>query len=293
MEEKERFKELIDEIHSLPEPNYEVDFDSRKQKRIHDNLMNFSRSHGKKKRKKMIMKRMTAGFAGVVACLIFTIVTLSIADNDKNNASDLDSQNRKEMEEFANDNEDVKDSEQIRTDQPERQDTTVNFEEKQYQEIVEIYHNYQPVTEGTEVDYIDEEFGVIYYNNGISIVKEVKQIAHWPVDEKGNRITPSKDQILAAIKGNIGALRDKNNLNMEAPFSTEYQTNIDHKIDELYRLKSYSDSYKPIVEWMNSTISYFEESKRLLSDNPENAKASYKKGLNNIKEFMRVLEELE
>ncbi len=271
MQENERFKELIDEIKSLPTPS----INNKNQKLMHDHLMNIAGKNENNKPKQILRKKITTGIAGITTLLLFTIIILSLTDQEMNNASDTDSNAREGNEEVVN--------------EYEEQETIVDFKEEQYQEIVEIYQNYEPPMEGEEVDYIDEEYGVIYYNNGISIVQDTKSIAHWPVDKEGESINPTSDQTLAAIKGDIEELKDKP-IGTKEPFGIDYPNDINHKLDVLNRLKNYNHPYEPIMNWMTSTIGYFEKAKHLLNDEREEAILFYENGMNNISKFVSALE---
>lgn len=280
MKDNERFKKLIDEIRSFPEPNYEKDFNKEKQEKIHTNLMKIAIKHERKKQKRVIVKKIMVGFGGLAAILLATVMYLSM-DEINRNTSDTGRQIKEENQEV------IKDSEEEGV-QPE-EETTISFDESHYKKIEEIYDNYELVTEGEGVDYIDNEYGVIYYIDGISIVQESKSIAHWPLDDNLKPITPESYQTLGAIKGSIEELGSKS-LSTVGTHEVDYEADIEHKLEVLNRIKDYAgNSYEPLVDWLNSTISYFEEANSLLDNQPEVAQALHREGMNNIRKFMESL----
>ncbi|MRG88324.1 DUF4871 domain-containing protein [Salinibacillus xinjiangensis] len=82
MRENEQYKEIIDELDSLPEPNYEKEFDSQTQSRIHENLMKASERIKSKQKRGAFMNRVSAGLFGVAALLIFSFVVWTITNDD-------------------------------------------------------------------------------------------------------------------------------------------------------------------------------------------------------------------
>ncbi len=87
MKENERFTNLIEELRSLPEPNFEKDFDINKQYKIHDNLMNFSKRFEKNKRKGTMIKHLSTPFLAIAALLLFSIIFFSNNDDSSNLSS--------------------------------------------------------------------------------------------------------------------------------------------------------------------------------------------------------------
>ncbi|GEL76594.1 hypothetical protein [Tenuibacillus multivorans] len=83
MNENEQFRELIDDIQSLPEPDYENEFDMKTRDRIHENIINFSMDYRNKRRRGIIGKRVLAGITSAIALLLFTFVFLTINDGEK------------------------------------------------------------------------------------------------------------------------------------------------------------------------------------------------------------------
>jgi hypothetical protein len=75
------YKDLIEEIKALPKPNFEKEFDLTKQKRIHDNLILFSKRYKRKERRSTVMKRIFLGLSGVAALFLFAILLLPNLDN--------------------------------------------------------------------------------------------------------------------------------------------------------------------------------------------------------------------
>ncbi|WP_225228676.1 hypothetical protein [Bacillus sp. PS06] len=86
MKENENLDNLVDEIQSLPEPDYMKDFDLKKQKQIHENLMNFSRSYESKKRIRHRFSRITAGVASLAAVILLCVIFIPW-NEDLNNAT--------------------------------------------------------------------------------------------------------------------------------------------------------------------------------------------------------------
>jgi hypothetical protein len=84
MKETEWLTNLVTEIQSLPEPDYEKEFDSNKQNKIHENLMKFSSSFEIKKRRGDILKRLTAGVVSVASLIIFSVIFISMSDYSNN-----------------------------------------------------------------------------------------------------------------------------------------------------------------------------------------------------------------
>ncbi|WP_226669625.1 hypothetical protein [Metabacillus litoralis] len=84
MKENDRFKELIDEIHSLPEPDYEKDFDINKQSNIYENLIIFSRSFEQKQKRGDLIKRLSTGVVGLALLILFSVVLITNFDDSTN-----------------------------------------------------------------------------------------------------------------------------------------------------------------------------------------------------------------
>lgn len=76
MKDHEKFYDLERKIKSLPEPDYDKKFTKETQDMIHKNLLQFARSNGKKKKRRAIMKKLTAGLASVAAILLFAILMI-------------------------------------------------------------------------------------------------------------------------------------------------------------------------------------------------------------------------
>ncbi|GGM33937.1 hypothetical protein GCM10011351_19890 [Paraliobacillus quinghaiensis] len=90
MKENERLNKLIDEIQSLPEPDYEKEFNTNKQRNINDNLMKFSRNYELKKRRNALMKRFSAGVVGIAALILFSIAFIPFGDEGNSNETHME-----------------------------------------------------------------------------------------------------------------------------------------------------------------------------------------------------------
>ncbi len=84
MKENEWENQLVDEIKSLPKPDFKKEFDINKQNKIHENLMTFSRSIESRRKRGDATKRIVAGLAGLAAILLFWVVFIPIGENFKN-----------------------------------------------------------------------------------------------------------------------------------------------------------------------------------------------------------------
>lgn len=91
MKDNEWVSEVVDELQSLPEPDYEKDFDINKQNTIHDNLMKFSRSFELKKRRRGFLNQITAGVASIAALLLFCVIFIPMSgDSDNATVSEIE-----------------------------------------------------------------------------------------------------------------------------------------------------------------------------------------------------------
>lgn len=86
MNDNEWENQLVDEIKSLPKPNFEEEFDLNKQNKIHESLMKFSRSFELKQRRGDRMKRTLACLASIAALILFCVIFIPIV-HDSNNAT--------------------------------------------------------------------------------------------------------------------------------------------------------------------------------------------------------------
>ncbi|WHZ01029.1 hypothetical protein QNH48_18565 [Neobacillus sp. YX16] len=84
MKKNERFDDLEKKIRSLPEPDYDKKFTKETQDIIHENLIQFASSYDKKKKRMVIMKKISLGLAGIAAFVLFAILTLPIVGLDLN-----------------------------------------------------------------------------------------------------------------------------------------------------------------------------------------------------------------
>lgn len=84
MKDNEWLNQLVEEIKSLPEPDFEKEFDINKQNKIHRNLMNFTKNFELKKRRGDLVKSIIAGVAGITALILFCVIFITIGDNSNN-----------------------------------------------------------------------------------------------------------------------------------------------------------------------------------------------------------------
>ncbi|MCC3359295.1 hypothetical protein [Bacillus sp. REN16] len=84
MKDNEWESQIVDELQSLPDPDFEKDFDINKQNKIHDNLMKFSRSYELKKRRRDVLNRITAVVASLAALLLFCVIFIPMGGDSYN-----------------------------------------------------------------------------------------------------------------------------------------------------------------------------------------------------------------
>jgi hypothetical protein len=84
MKKNERFYDLEKKIRSLPEPDYDKKFTKETQDIIHENLIQFASSYDKKKKRMVIMKKISLGLAGIAAFVLFAILTIPIIGLNSN-----------------------------------------------------------------------------------------------------------------------------------------------------------------------------------------------------------------
>jgi hypothetical protein len=84
MKKNERFDDLEEKIRSLPEPDYDKKFTKETQDIIHENLIQFASSYDKKKKRMIIMKKISLGLAGIAAFVLFAILMIPIVGLDSN-----------------------------------------------------------------------------------------------------------------------------------------------------------------------------------------------------------------
>ena len=84
MKKNERFNDLEKKIRSLPEPDYDKKFTKETQDIIHENLIQFASSYDKKKKRMVIMKKISLGLAGIAAFVLFAILAIPIVGLDSN-----------------------------------------------------------------------------------------------------------------------------------------------------------------------------------------------------------------
>lgn len=84
MKKNEKFDDLEKKIRSLPDPDYDIKFTKETQDIIHENLIQFARSYDKKKKRTVIMKKISFGLASIAAFVLFAILTIPILGPDSN-----------------------------------------------------------------------------------------------------------------------------------------------------------------------------------------------------------------
>lgn len=76
MKKNEKFYDLEQKIRSLPEPDYDKKFTKETQDIIHKNLIQFASSYDKKKKRSVILKKITLGLASIAAFVLFAILII-------------------------------------------------------------------------------------------------------------------------------------------------------------------------------------------------------------------------
>ncbi|MCM3690992.1 hypothetical protein [Neobacillus niacini] len=84
MKKNERFYDLEKRIRSFPEPDNDKKFTKETQDIIHENLMKFASSYDKKKKRIVILKKISLGLSGIAALVLFAILTIPIVGLDSN-----------------------------------------------------------------------------------------------------------------------------------------------------------------------------------------------------------------
>jgi hypothetical protein len=167
MKDNEKFYDIERKIRSLPKPDYDKKFTKETQDIIHQNLLQFARSYGKKKRRAGIMKKISVGLATVAALVLFFIFTLEIYE-DRLSSSNSNEQGQQSEEPTAIDDNKVDDdkeiSEQEETDKDEIEQNdkdetdkntteTILYENKEYGftfALPNSWKNYQIVSDSWE-----------------------------------------------------------------------------------------------------------------------------------------------
>ncbi|MFC4559596.1 hypothetical protein ACFO3D_15465 [Virgibacillus kekensis] len=83
MKNNKEFKDLVEDIRSLPEPDYGKKFNREAQDEIHNNLIRFAEERKKKKLRSGRLNRVTGGLVGAVALLIFTVLIMNLGENPR------------------------------------------------------------------------------------------------------------------------------------------------------------------------------------------------------------------
>ncbi|WP_218833114.1 hypothetical protein [Bacillus sp. 7884-1] len=84
MKKNERFYDLEKKIRSLSEPDYDKKFTKETQDIIHENLIQFANSYDMKKKRMVIMKKISLGLVGITAFVLFAILMIPIVGLDSN-----------------------------------------------------------------------------------------------------------------------------------------------------------------------------------------------------------------
>jgi len=81
-------KELLDEIQSLPRPDFEKEFNENKQHEMHRKLMLYAKAHEMKEKRGRVMKGITIGIASITSLILFSIIVLPLMNGlNLNNGS--------------------------------------------------------------------------------------------------------------------------------------------------------------------------------------------------------------
>jgi hypothetical protein len=84
MEKNEKYYDLEQKIQSLPDPDYDKKFTKETQDIIHENLIQFASSYDKKKKRTVIMKKISLGLASIAAFVLFAILIIPTISLDSN-----------------------------------------------------------------------------------------------------------------------------------------------------------------------------------------------------------------
>lgn len=104
MKDNEKFYDIEKKIRSLPEPDYDKKFTKETQDIIHDNLLQFARSYGKKQRRAGVMKKISVGLASVAALVLFSIFTIDIYEDRLSNSDSNEPGQQSEVPNTIDDN---------------------------------------------------------------------------------------------------------------------------------------------------------------------------------------------
>jgi hypothetical protein len=74
----DKLDNLLEEIRSLPEPDYSEHFNIEKQEEVHQNLIQFARNHESKKKSSQIVQRVSMGIAGMTVVMLGLFLALSM-----------------------------------------------------------------------------------------------------------------------------------------------------------------------------------------------------------------------
>ncbi|MFJ5762479.1 hypothetical protein ACIQAA_25790 [Neobacillus sp. NPDC093182] len=84
MKKNEKFYDLEQKIRSLPKPDYDKKFTKETQDIIHENLIQLASSYDKKKKRTVIMKKISLGLASIAAFVLFAILIIPAIGLDSN-----------------------------------------------------------------------------------------------------------------------------------------------------------------------------------------------------------------
>ncbi|MEC1523335.1 hypothetical protein P9D43_15120 [Neobacillus niacini] len=84
MKKNEKYYNLENKIRSLPEPDYDKNFTKETQDIIHKNLIQFASSYDTKKKRTVMIKKISAGLASIVAIVLFAILTIPLLSLNSN-----------------------------------------------------------------------------------------------------------------------------------------------------------------------------------------------------------------
>lgn len=168
MKDNEKFYDMERKIRSLPEPDYDKKFTKDTQNIIHENLLQFASSYGKKKRRASIMKKISVGLASVAALVLFSIFTIQIYE-DKPSGTDSNEQGQQNEEPNTTDDNKVDDDKDtIAQDETDNNPTeSILYENTEYGftfTLPKSWEDYQVVSdswEGISINQQQNEHGPI------------------------------------------------------------------------------------------------------------------------------------
>lgn len=178
MTDHDKYSDIINEIRSLPEPNYDKKFNHAVQDDIHENLLHFARSYTKKKRRNGKMKRVFGGLASVAAIVLFAILIVPMFENSPLSSNDEKGQNINDPSTTAGNDVD-KDKDVINQDQTDNDETIEEnlYENTQYGFtflLPKSWEGYQVVTESWEGSTIENQQSNVPLEGPLLLIRHPK-----------------------------------------------------------------------------------------------------------------------